>query len=111
MVDTNNSITSQQEAIIILLITIMHMIKMMRLKIFVQAGDRYRSRNIIPPNRGFIVHDQCMPHDQPLIITIIIAQYSISFSGVGSSCVLRGPPIQVVGVALNTEFCDHIIFL
>ena len=28
-------------------------------------------------------------------------------SGVGSNRVLQGPPIQVVGVALITEFCDH----
>ena len=27
--------------------------------------------------------------------------------GVGSNYVLQGPPIQVVGVALTTEFCDH----
>ena len=31
----------------------------------------------------------------------------IKFSGVGSNCVLQGPPIQAVGVALITEFCDH----
>ena len=28
-------------------------------------------------------------------------------SGVGSNRVLQGPPIQVVGVVLITEFCDH----
>ena len=28
-------------------------------------------------------------------------------SGVGSNHVLQGPPIQVVGVALITEICDH----
>ena len=30
-------------------------------------------------------------------------------SGVGSNHVLRGPQIQVVGVALIIEFCDHNI--
>ena len=29
------------------------------------------------------------------------------YSGVGSNRMLQGPPIQVVGVALITEFCDH----
>ena len=29
------------------------------------------------------------------------------YSGVGSIRMLQGPPIQVVGVALITEFCDH----
>ena len=28
-------------------------------------------------------------------------------SGVGSNHVLQGPPIQIVGVALITEFYDH----
>ena len=32
---------------------------------------------------------------------------SASCSGVGSSRALRGPQIQVVGVALIIEFCDH----
>ena len=31
-------------------------------------------------------------------------------NGVGSNRVLQGPPIQVVGVALITEFCDHNYF-
>ena len=31
------------------------------------------------------------------------------FSGVGSNCALRGSQIQVVGVALIIEFCDHNI--
>ena len=35
---------------------------------------------------------------------IIIIYY---YSGIGSNCVLQGPPIQVVGVALMTEFSDH----
>ena len=30
-----------------------------------------------------------------------------SCSGVGSNRVLRGPPIQIMDVALITEFCDH----
>ena len=30
-------------------------------------------------------------------------------SGVGSNRTLRGPQIQIVGVALITEFCDHNI--
>ena len=34
-------------------------------------------------------------------------QYYHACSGVGSIRMLRGPPIQVVGVALITEFCDH----
>jgi hypothetical protein len=29
------------------------------------------------------------------------------YSGVGSNRMLRWPPIQAVGVALITEFCDH----
>ena len=33
--------------------------------------------------------------------------YYYASSGVGSNRVLQGPPIQVVGVALITEFCDH----
>ena len=33
--------------------------------------------------------------------------YVKQFSRVGSNRVLQGPPIQVVGVALITEFCDH----
>ena len=32
-------------------------------------------------------------------------------SGVGSIRVLRGPPIQDVGVALIIEFCDHNSFV
>ena len=31
----------------------------------------------------------------------------LHISGVGSNRVLQGPLIQVVGVALITEFCDH----
>ena len=32
---------------------------------------------------------------------------TLNLSGVGSNRVLQGPPIQVVGVALITEFYDH----
>ena len=39
-------------------------------------------------------------------ITILL-EGSTVLSGVGSNRVLQGPPIQVVGVALITEFCDH----
>ena len=38
--------------------------------------------------------------------TTHLSFYSV-YSGVGSNRVLQGPPIQVVGVALITEFCDH----
>ena len=34
---------------------------------------------------------------------------TVLFSGVGSNHALRGPQIQVVGVALIIEFCDHNI--
>ena len=36
-----------------------------------------------------------------------LQQYITVFSGVGSNHALRGPQIQVVGVALIIEFCDH----
>ena len=39
------------------------------------------------------------------VISVLSEQ--INSSGVGSNRVLQGPPIQVVGVALITEFCDH----
>jgi hypothetical protein len=46
------------------------------------------------------------------IKTRLIIQCSVDgpahqISGVGSNRVLGGPPIQIVGVALITEFCDH----
>ena len=37
------------------------------------------------------------------------AMIEIFHSGVGSNCSLRGPQIQVVGVALIIEFYDHNI--
>ena len=39
----------------------------------------------------------------------IVAVEDVSFdvNGVRSNCTLRGPQIQVVGVALIVEFCDH----
>ena len=39
----------------------------------------------------------------------IVTIPSTLYSGVGSNCGLRGPQIQVVGVALSIEFCDHNI--
>ena len=36
-------------------------------------------------------------------------QILLQTSGVGSSHALRGPQIQVVGMALIIEFCDHNI--
>ena len=37
--------------------------------------------------------------------------YNMKYSGVGSNPMLQGPPIQVVGVALITEFVTTIILL
>ena len=41
--------------------------------------------------------------------SILLHSYRVMCSGVGSSCALRGPQIQVVGVALIIEFYDHNI--
>ena len=41
------------------------------------------------------------------LLTASDAGKAVYISGVGSNRVLQGPLIQVVGVALITEFCDH----
>ena len=48
--------------------------------------------------------------DLPLFSTVKYPGYELepqSCSGVGSNCALWGPQIQVVGVALIIEFCNH----
>ena len=44
----------------------------------------------------------------PAHVTILTLLYLVLLDyGVGSNRMLQGPPIQVVGVALITEFCVH----
>ena len=42
-------------------------------------------------------------------VQTVCTRHSLLSSGVGSNCVLWGPQIQVVGVALIIEFCDYNI--
>ena len=43
------------------------------------------------------------------VTVLVCVCVCVCVSGVGSNHVLRGPQIQIVGVALIIEFCDHNI--